>query len=220
VTIYPNTTTLVMLGYMLCTKLRNKDGKMDRNRNWTVLFIGGSSGTGKSSIAYEIARFYGVNVLEVDDVHLTVETVTAKENYPAIHYWDTGINWKDIGIDGNVKWLIDVSKEMIPVLEALVNRHLEDKLPIIIEGDFIYPEFTISFDNPEVKSFFINEPDINQIMQNFLLREGGDLQQYRAEISIAYGKWITNTCKRNNIRVLEARPWDTALVRAIESLHQ
>ena len=82
-----------MLGYMLCTKLRNKDGKMDRNRNWTVLFIGGSSGTGKSSIAYEIARFYGVNVLEVDDVHLTVETDTAKENYTAIHYWDTGKNW-------------------------------------------------------------------------------------------------------------------------------
>ncbi|HHZ13834.1 MAG TPA: hypothetical protein GX394_07940 [Clostridiales bacterium] len=193
---------------------------MEINRNWTVLFIGGSSGTGKSSIAYEIARFYGVNVLEVDDIHLTVETVTTKENFPAIHYWNTSINWKDIGIDGNVKWLIDVSKEMIPVLKALVNRHLEEKLPIIIEGDFIYPEFTISFDNPEVKSIFINEADINQIMQNFLSREGGDLQQYRAEISIAYGKWITDTCKRNNIRVIEARPWDTALARVIESLHQ
>ena len=116
--------------------------------------------------------------------------------------------------------MIDVSKEMIPVLKALVNRHLEEKLPIIIEGDFIYPEFTISFDNPEVKSIFINEADINQIMQNFLSREGGDLQQYRAEISIAYGKWITDTCKRNNIRVIEARPWDTALARVIESLHQ
>jgi 2-phosphoglycerate kinase len=72
---------------------------MEINRNWTVLFIGGSSGTGKSSIAYEIARFYGVNVLEVDDIHLTVETVTTKENFPAIHYWNTSINWKDIGID-------------------------------------------------------------------------------------------------------------------------
>ena len=51
---------------------------MEINRNWTVLFIGGSSGTGKSSIAYEIARFYGVNVLEVDDIHLTVETVTTR----------------------------------------------------------------------------------------------------------------------------------------------
>lgn len=191
---------------------------MNIDRNWTVLFIGGSSGTGKSSIAYEIARFYGVNVLEVDDVYLSVETVTTKENFPALHYWGTGVDWKSIGVDSNVNWLIDVSKEMIPVLKAIVNRHLEDKLPIIIEGDFIYPEFTISFDNPEVKSIFIYEPDINQIMQNYLSREGGDLQQYRTEISIAYGKWLADTCKQNNIRVIEVRPWDTALTRAIESL--
>lgn len=191
---------------------------MNTDRNWMVLFIGGSSGTGKSSIAYETARFYGVNVLEADDVHLCVETVTTKESFPAIHYWNTDVNWKNIGVDGNVNWLIDVSKEMIPVLKALVNRHLEDKLPVIIEGDFIYPEFTISFDNPEVKSIFINEPDINQIIRNYFTREGGGLQHYRAEISIAYGKWIADTCKQNNIKIIEARPWDTALTRIIESL--
>lgn len=191
---------------------------MNNDRNWTVLFIGGPSGTGKSSIAYEIARFYGVNVLEVDDVHLSVEKVTTKENFPAIHYWDTGVNWRDIGVDGNIKWLIDVSKEMIPVLKELVNRHIEDKLPIIIEGDFIYPKFTKSFNNPQVKSIFVNEPDINQILQNYLSREGGDLQHYRAEISIAYGKWIVDTCNQNGITVIESRPWDTVLTRALKSL--
>lgn len=191
---------------------------MNNDRNWTVLFIGGASGIGKSSIAYEIARFYGVNVLEVDDVHLCVETVTTKESFPAIHYWNTGVNWKNIGVDDNVNWLIDVSKEMIPILKELVNRHIEDKLPIIIEGDFIYPEFTISFDNPEVKSIFVNESDINQILHNYLSREGGDLQHYRAEISIAYGKWIADTCNHNGIRVIESRPWDTVLKRAIKSL--
>ena len=191
---------------------------MNNDRNWTVLFIGGASGTGKSSIAYEIARFYGLNVLEVDDIHLSVEAVTTKESFPAIHYWNTGVNWEEIGVAGNVNWLIDVSKEMIPVLKELVNRHIEDKLPIIIEGDFIYPEFANSFENPEVKSIFVNESDINQILQNYLSREGGDLQHYRAEISIAYGKWIADTCNQNGIRLIEARPWDTVLTRAIKSL--
>ena len=191
---------------------------MNKDRNWTVLFIGGASGTGKSSVAYEIARFYGVNVLEVDDVHLSVETVTTKESFPAIHYWNTGIDWRDIGVDGNINWLIDVSKEMMPVLRVLVNRHLEDKLPIIIEGDFIYPEFTKSFDNPEVKAIFVKETDSNQILQNYLSREGGDLQHYRAEISIAYGEWIADTCNQKGISVIESRPWDTVLTRAINSL--
>lgn len=191
---------------------------MNKDRNWTVLFIGGASGIGKSSIAYEIARYYGVNVLEVDDIHLSVKTVTTKEDFPAIHYWDTDVDWKDIGVDGNVNWLIDVSKEMIPTLKELVNRHIEDKLPIIMEGDFIYPEFTISFDHPEVKSIFMNESDVNQILKNYLSREGGELQHYRAEISIAYGKWIADTCNQNGIRMIEARPWDTVLDRTIESL--
>jgi len=191
---------------------------MNDDRNWTVLFIGGASGTGKSSLAYEIARFYGVNVLEVDDVHLSVKTVTTKENFPAIHYWSTGINWKDIGVEGNVNWLIDVSKEMAPILKELANRHIEDKLPIIIEGDFVYPEFTVSFENSEVKSIFVQETDKNHILQNYLSREGGDLQQYRADISVAYGKWISNTCRKLGIRLIEPRPWDTVLSRTIKCL--
>lgn len=182
------------------------------------MFIGGASGTGKSSIAYEIARYYGVNVLEVDDVCLSVEIVTTKENFPSIHYWNSGVNWKDVGVNSNVKWLIDVSKEMIPVLKGLVSRHIDDKLPIIIEGDFINPEFTKSFRSPEVKSIFVQESDKNQILQNYLSREGGDLQHYRAEISIAYGKWIADSCNENGIKMIESRPWDTALTRVIERL--
>ncbi|WP_054941286.1 hypothetical protein [Paenibacillus ihuae] len=191
---------------------------MNNNRNWTVLFIGGASGIGKSSIAYEMARFYGVNVLEVDDVHLSVKTVTSKEYFPAIHYWDSGVDWKDIGVDGNVNWLIDVSKEISPVLKELTNRHIEDKLPIIIEGDFIHPEFTLSFDNPEVKSIFVHESDKSQILQNYLSREGGELQHFRAEVSISYGDWIADTCKQKGIGLIESRPWNTALRRAIKCL--
>ncbi len=91
-------------------------------------------------------------------------------------------------------------------------------MTIIIEGDFIYSEFTISFENPEVKSIFVNEPDINQILKNYLSREGGNLQYYRAEISIAYGKWIADTCNQNGISLIDSRPWDTVLTRALKSL--
>lgn len=206
-----------MFGYHWMLKYKGIK-KMNRDRSWTVLFIGGASGTGKSSIAYEIARFYGVNVLEVDDVYLSVETVTTKDNFPAIHFWNAGLNWKDVGVDGNVNWLIDVSKEMIPVLKGLVDRHIKDKLPIIIEGDFINPEFTKSFESPEVKSIFVQELDENQIVQNYLSREGGELQHFRAEISVAYGKWIIDSCNFSGIKLIESRPWDTVLIRTIENL--
>jgi len=189
---------------------------MDKDRNWTVLFIGGASGTGKSTLAYELANFYGVNVMEVDDICQALKAMTTGDILPAIHYWSTGINWMDIGVKGNVNWLIDVSKEIIPGLKAIVDRHIEDKVPLIIEGDFVYPEFTLSFGNSEVKSIFIHEPDKDQLLQNFFAREGGDLQHYRADISIAYGDWIKNACKELGIKFIESRPWVDLLSRAIE----
>jgi 2-phosphoglycerate kinase len=186
-------------------------------RNWTVLFIGGASGTGKSSIAYELARYFNVNIMEADDVCQAVEAMTTVETHPAVHYWSTGINWLDIGVGGNVNWLIDVSREMIPALKAIAENHIESSVPVIIEGDFIYPELTVSLDNPNVKAFFVKEEDKAQILQNYLAREGGELQHYRAEISIAYDKWLSDSCEKLGINVIEARPWDTAIERIIGS---
>jgi 2-phosphoglycerate kinase len=193
---------------------------IDKERNWTILFIGGASGTGKSRLAYELARFYNVNVLEVDDIGQALKAATTIDILPAIHYWSTGVKWNDIGVEGNVKWLIDVSKEMISGLKAIVKRHIEDKLPVIIEGDFIYPEFTVSFNNPEIKSLYVFEPDKNQLLRNFFAREGGDPQNYRADISIAYGNWIRDTCKKLEINSIESRPWNTLLERAISCLNK
>jgi len=89
---------------------------------------------------------------------------------------------------------------------------------VIIEGDFINPEFVKSFECPEVKSIFVNETDVDQIVQNYLVREGGDLQHYRAKISIAYGKWIVDTCNKYGLRVIESRPWETVLERTIVTI--
>lgn len=187
-------------------------------RDWTVLFIGGASGTGKSSIAYGLAKHYNVNVMEVDDVCEAVKAMTTIENYPALHYWSTGINWLDVGVENNVNWLIDVSREMLPALKAIANRHIEDNLPVIIEGDFIYPELATAFNSPKVDAFFVEEQDENQIIQNYLSREGGEKQHYRAKISVAYGKWLSNYCKKSGIKMIEARPWDTVVQRITESL--
>ena len=60
---------------------------LDKERNWTVLLIGGSSGTGKSSFAYNLARFYGVSVLEVDDVGQALKAMTTGETLPMLHYF-------------------------------------------------------------------------------------------------------------------------------------
>lgn len=191
------------------------EGNRNIDRNWTVLFIGGASGTGKSSIAYELGRYYNVNIAEVDDICQAIKAMTTRELLPSMHYWSTGVNWLDIGVSGNVKWLIDVSREMIPALKAIVENHLESDVPIIIEGDFIHPELVASYQNPKIKGVYIVEKDLIQIMQNYFAREGGELQHFRAEISVEYGGWLVNSCTKLGLRTVEARPWNTGIERMV-----
>ena len=188
----------------------------NNERSWTVLFIGGASGTGKSTLAYQLAGFYGTNVLEVDDIAQALKASTTKDILPVIHYWSSGINWMDIGVEGNLNWLINVSKEIIPALKAVAERHIEDKLPVIIEGDFIHPQLFMSFNIPEVRCFYVIESDKDQIIQNYLTREGGDLQNYRADICIGYGNWLKNECNKLGIKFIESRPWNNILKRVID----
>lgn len=189
---------------------------MKKNCNWTILLIGGPSGTGKSRLAYKLAEYYGINVMEIDDIHAAVEAATTYETHPAIHYWSTGVNWKEIGVEANLEWLTSVSKELMPALKAVMDNHLESGIPVIIEGDFISPEFAGSLADSRVKAIFVHESDNRQIVQNYREREGGNLQQYRADISSAYGAWIKERCEVLGIKVMEARPWETGLDRAIE----
>lgn len=191
---------------------------MNIEREWIVLLIGGASGTGKSSVAYELARYFHVNVLEVDDIYAPIKAMTTNESFPSIHYWSSGKNWLDIGVSGNLKWLIDVSEEMKTGLKAIVDRHIEDNLPVIIEGDFISPEFGASFQNPKVKSLFIHEPETSQILKNYFDREGGEFQHFRAEISSQYGNWLINECANLGIPVVESRPWESALQRVLKCI--
>ena len=61
-------------------------------------------------------------------------------------------------------------------------------------------------------------PNDHEVEKNYLFREGGQIQHYRAEVSIAYGKWLADTCNRNGIKIIEPRPWDTLLTRILNSL--
>ncbi len=191
---------------------------MSPERNWDVLLVGGSSGSGKTTISYELARYYQINVVKVDDLKQAVKALTTAETLPMLHYWASGIDWREIGVAGNVEWLMNVSSEIIPAIKAVVEIiHIADSEPCIIEGDFIHPKLCAAFSNARVKSIFVQEPDPEQILHNFLSREGIH-QAYRAEISCTHGNLLANLCLEYGIPVIEARPWSNLMERVIRVL--
>ena len=57
----------------------------NQKRPWDVLLLGGASGTGKISVSYKLARYFGVGITEVDDLHIVLETMTTPEQQPQFH---------------------------------------------------------------------------------------------------------------------------------------
>jgi 2-phosphoglycerate kinase len=105
----------------------------------------------------------------------------------------------------------------LPGLSAVIKDRLEENIPMILEGDFILPELAASFNNPRIKTIFIHEPSREQILQNYLSREGTN-QAHRADISFAWGNKLKEKCQAHNIPVIESRPWDTLPERVTSHL--
>jgi len=186
-------------------------------RNWDVLLIGGASGSGKSTLSKSLARQYEINLVEADDFQVMLEVMTTPENLPAIHYWNTNPEWWKEGVEATVAHLVEVGQVLTPGLNAVVSNHLEAESPMILEGDFILPELAASIASKRVKSVFIHEPDREQILLNYKEREG-IVQQYRTNVSFAYGNWLAGQCSKLGVPVILSQPWDNLMDRVIDIL--
>jgi 2-phosphoglycerate kinase len=192
-------------------------------RDWQVLLLGGASGVGKSSLSYPLARYYNINLTEIDDIQVALEKLTTPEQQPLLHFWRT--NWEEFSSwsdQQHLEHFISVSLNIFqPALEAIIANHLETNRPVILEGDFILPELAMfkAFDEQKndgrVKALFIYEEDKAQIAANYLARDNEE-QIFRAHLSWLNSQWLRSECKRLGVPALSARPWNTVVKRATE----
>ena len=54
---------------------------------WSVLLVGGSSATGKTTATRALAHHYGVSVLQTDDVRMALQQMTTPAQHPCPGYF-------------------------------------------------------------------------------------------------------------------------------------
>jgi 2-phosphoglycerate kinase len=199
--------------------------RQNKKRTWDVLLIGGASGTGKTSISYRIAQHFGVGITEVDDFHELLLRMTTPEQQPALHFWNTHPEAVHLPAEKIVEQGWDVRAALHPGLEAVIANHLESRVPIILEGDFIQPALAAQTtygdepNNGRVKGVFLIEPDEAQLTRNFLLREPeeGD-QSGRARVSWLQNQWYMREASRLGVPTVLARPWEDVFERVLKTI--
>jgi hypothetical protein len=140
--------------------------------------------------------------------------MTTPEQQPMLHYWLTHPEAARFPTDRVVKLQIAFAQALRPAVEAVIGNHVQTDTPVIIEGDYLLPGPLPGF----VRAVFVHEPDVEQLVHNYRLREpDAGVQRGRAEVSARYGDWLAEQAARYSIPVVAARPWDAGTPSAMPS---
>jgi len=198
----------------------------DAPPTWTVLLIVGSSGTGKTTLAQALGRHYGISVLHGDDLRLAVERTTTPAHHPVLHRFltDTAI-WQRA--DAVRDALIAVAHALEPAFAVVIENHCDqpEMGPVIIEGDSIPPRLTQVAVAGHVRALCLHEADEGALFGAMQVRGRGFAQYTLGEQCVQargkwlHGEWLRDEATQYDVPVLAARPYGTALARALRVLN-
>ena len=127
----------------------------DKYKNWRslrtskkplIILIGGASGVGTSSMAFELANRLGLkNLISTDMIREVMRKIISKDLNPVIHKssFDAyeSIRTPSIRIDSVIEGFISHVDVVNVGVEAIVERSIKEGISIIVEGVHIVPGF-------------------------------------------------------------------------------
>jgi 2-phosphoglycerate kinase len=204
---------------------------LHKDPDWRVFLIGGHSATGKTTASKRLGLRLGVPWMMVDDLRLAFRRAHARlpggAGQAMYFFDDTPHVWRREPEELS-EALIGVGEALSAPLEVVIENHVDQSAPIIIEGDGILPSLLSRPPVVEraaaVRAVFLIEPDESAVVANMLARGRGVVGQTRKELRNAarakclFGQWLAQEATRYNLPVMEPRPWETLVDRLTEHL--
>ncbi len=104
-----------------------------------ILLIGGATGTGKSTVATEVAHRLGITrVTSTDFVRQTMRAFLSPEFMPSIHYSSFEVPGEN-GLGGVVDGFVEQTRNVLIGVRALIERALQERWSLVLEGVHLVP---------------------------------------------------------------------------------
>jgi 2-phosphoglycerate kinase len=125
-------------GAQAVRRLRRHDSLRDLDLPIIVL-IGGATGTGKSTVATEVAYRLGITrVTSTDFVRQTMRAFLSREFMPSIHYSSFEVPGES-GLGGVVEGFVEQTRNVLIGVRALIERALQEGWSLVLEGVHLVP---------------------------------------------------------------------------------
>jgi len=107
-----------------------------------VLLVGGATGTGKSTIATDVAYRLGISrVTSTDFVRQTMRAFFSREFMPSVHYssFEAGQAVSGVTAERVIPGFLEQTRNVLVGVSAAIDRALEEGWSIVLEGVHLVP---------------------------------------------------------------------------------
>jgi 2-phosphoglycerate kinase len=175
-----------------------------------VILVGGATGTGKSTVATEIAYRLGITrVTSTDFIRQTMRAFFSHEFMPSIHYssFEAGLAVPDAD-DPLVAGFLEQSRQVMVGVRASLDRALQEGWSMVLEGVHLVPGLLPALDGVLVSACVLRISDETAHAQHFFSREAGEerpMAKYldRFDEIRRMQRYIVDRAEREGIAVIE-----------------
>jgi len=183
-----------------------------------MILVGGATGTGKSTVATEIAYRLGITrVTSTDFIRQTMRAFFSHEFMPTIHYssFEAGLAVPDAE-HPLVAGFLEQSRQVLAGVRASIDRALQEGWSMVLEGVHLVPGLVpSSLDGALVSSCVLQITDETAHAQHFFARESGTdrpMAKYLDRFSEIreLQRYIVERAERDGVPVFENESADRA----------
>ncbi|HEX9415596.1 MAG TPA: hypothetical protein VF895_02685 [Gaiellaceae bacterium] len=192
-----------------------------------ILLIGGATGTGKSTIATDIAYRLGISrVTSTDFVRQTMRAFFSREFMPSVHYssFEAGRAVSGMAGEQAIAGFLEQTRNVLVGVQAAIDRALEEGWSMVLEGVHLVPGMLpAALENAVLVQCVLNIEDENEHSSHFWVRdvtsEGvRQLDKYLKGFDDirAIQDFIVERARESGVAVIENDTMETAIGEVME----
>jgi 2-phosphoglycerate kinase len=189
-----------------------------------LILVGGSAGSGKTTVARSLAGEVGAGWLQLDSLWIAMRAAAGRGS-SAFRVLDVADRMRRGGSDEELLAAhVAASEAVCAVLPEVLAFELDSRPLLVADGAWLLPSFVAGLDLPdtEVRCVFLQHASVDGVTAALAGRLGGRPPQERHVRTNRqiweYGDWVSDQARVHDLPVLDPLPFATLTDRVRSAL--